>query len=264
MEYAWIRQMSEKKQNLHAELYRKFMEKAKSRYKQLVELITEQQRELKARDGTGKSGRREKKFSVSSKQACGSEKSDSHIEANIGELVAQKDENEQLEKELVINTINIDIPVEYYKPKSKLLSEVANHPKTNKKVELSKEHSARVPKLNRTREPVKARARKRLEYSFRNTARSKDVPLTTGEGSGSKTTVHAQNAQKKPFVLEYIAPIKFKSFERINRSQNSSTSKKCRSRDDHRVHSKSYLKEKTSCLLMASSKKVAASSEVRR
>eukprot|EP00826_Nyctotherus_ovalis_P045011 TRINITY_DN4920_c0_g3_i5.p1 TRINITY_DN4920_c0_g3~~TRINITY_DN4920_c0_g3_i5.p1 ORF type:complete len:256 (+),score=38.29 TRINITY_DN4920_c0_g3_i5:442-1209(+) len=255
--------MNEKKQNLHAELYKKFMEKAKSRYKQLVELITEQQRELKARDEVVKGGKHEKKFSVSSKQVCGIDKSDAHFEANISELVAQKDENEQLEKELVINTINIDIPVEYYNPKSKLLSEIASNPK-EKKVELSKKHSARVPKLNRIKGPVKTGARKRLECNLRSTARSKDILLVTSERSGSKTAVHAQNAQKKPFVLEYIAPIKFKSFEKINRTQNSSASKRCRSRDDHRAHSKSYLKEKISCLLMASNKKVPANNEARR
>jgi len=195
VEYEWIKQLNEQKQKPHTELYKKFTDKAKDRYQQLIALVSKQQKELEKTKMLRNSYSEEKLITRNDKE---------YIEANISGLVAQKVENEKLERELIVNST----PTEQHYPSQRLFHEmpntnIENNDRENMLSSLSNGEQIKSAKYN----------------TLRSTIPNKNISKAINDKISNKST------QRKSRLCEYIAPVRFKNFEKINRRQKDLESK---------------------------------------
>eukprot|EP00826_Nyctotherus_ovalis_P058520 TRINITY_DN8049_c0_g1_i1.p1 TRINITY_DN8049_c0_g1~~TRINITY_DN8049_c0_g1_i1.p1 ORF type:complete len:250 (+),score=14.89 TRINITY_DN8049_c0_g1_i1:470-1219(+) len=206
------------------------MKKAKQRHQQLAELVLKQQKELaelkpKVKwDKTLKSCNSEKKLSAKCRgeqfYSTARQSTPMHFKGNISKVAeyevvkaAQKERNGTLEKELTLNNSSICAPFEYCYENKKLLHEIANDLKADKKENKAVKHS-----------------------SLRTVMLTKDLI----EKSGNKSNV---SSQKKTWLLEYMTDVKLKTLEKINRIQKDSVHRKKEEKHECKTYRRSHLKE---------------------
>jgi len=162
------------------------MEKAKYRHKQLIELITKQQRELS------------KLKSLRTSNSL--KKLNTYLEPGIRELVVWKDENEKVEKELKA----IEVSLDNHKQSKNLLKDIINKPGSN------------IPTLNCSIRLPQDLTNIHNRKKQINNREQRNKIMIEKKVNKTVTPIH----KKSSSLLEYIAPVKFKKYERIGIRKN--------------------------------------------